>query len=493
MKIGIDFGTSFSSPAAINFGHQEILLPKNAYGIPSVFYYDSEVGVVVGENALTNAVYGPNNIMRDIKMEILTDIDSFTADGRIFTKKEIVGYIFKEVVDQAVEQMAQRDFVSQTIDGAVISVPAAFTFRELNFIREAAEIPKSDKGAGLKVLGFIREPVAAAISYFNAPNAKQIEDLKTILVYDLGGGTCDIALVRSDKSSDAWYNVLDSEMLRIGGRQWDEVIVSLIKQKLSQKFGLSFEDSYLFEEIRKKAVEAKHALSKLDRTRIVVIYNGQSYSCLITADEFEKMSYSLLKSTMDMVNNVITKNKVQIDYIVCVGGSSNMPQIKNAFSANYPNIPLKLYEPERAIAFGCAIYAEHMEENTFLHDISKFSYGCRLIDSYKRYNDPNRLIIVNAIFKGDTLPASGRIEGAKILGSPETKYEIFESEISDKTYDPSLGVFIGEVVLSGVPDGKEGDESETLIHIDKSGLLHATTLDRRSGISATTKIQLTDF
>ena len=100
--------------------------------------------------------------------------------------------------------------VSQKIDGVVVSVPAAFTLRELNLIRDAAR-----EEAGLKVLGFICEPVSAAISYFNAPGAK---DEKTILVYDLGGGTCDVAIVRFDKNSKEWYKIIDSDMERIGGK-----------------------------------------------------------------------------------------------------------------------------------------------------------------------------------------------------------------------------------------------------------------------------------
>jgi molecular chaperone DnaK (HSP70) len=205
------------------------------------------------------------------------------------------------------------------------------------------------------------------------------------------------------------------------------------------------------------------------------------------------MSSNLLKETMNMVDKLLLKNKTRIDYIVLVGGSSNMPQIKRAFTKAYPDIPLKLYEPERAIAFGCAIYAEHFEENNYLRDICKFSYGCRLIENFRKYRDTNRLIIVNLIIKGQQLPASKSISGIKVSSSSETKYEIYESEISDKTYNPKDGVHIGEVVVSGVPNGQEGDKSETTIEVDKSGLLKATTVDLKSGKSSTTRIHLKNF
>ena len=145
MKIGIDFGTSFSLPAAVINGTADTLLPNGEYGIPSVFYYDAEVGVQVGNAAEYNAEFCPMNVRRDIKMEISGHEDSFTADGRTFSKKEIVGSILKEVRRVAAEEGSRRELASRKIEGAVISVPAAFNLRELNFIREAAQAPEAGR------------------------------------------------------------------------------------------------------------------------------------------------------------------------------------------------------------------------------------------------------------------------------------------------------------------------------------------------------------
>lgn len=139
------------------------------------------------------------------------DVKTFRLDGKTFSKKQIVGSILGEVKRKAKEEIERKQLTAKRITGAVISVPAAFTLRELNLICDAAQ-----EEAKLKVIGFIREPVAAAIAYFNAPAA---EDKKTILVYDLGGGTCDVAIVRADKNSREWYKVIDSDMLRIGGAE----------------------------------------------------------------------------------------------------------------------------------------------------------------------------------------------------------------------------------------------------------------------------------
>jgi molecular chaperone DnaK len=491
MKIGIDFGTSFSLPAGMINGFPSTLLPNGEYGIPSVFYYDSEVGIQIGSSAEDNADFQPRYVKRDIKMEIGTHIDSFVADGKTFSKKQIIGSIFKEITRVSQQESTRRELASQSIDGVVISVPAAFTFRELNFIREAAQASKTNGGAGLNVLGFIREPVAAAIAYFNAPKA---EDKKTILVYDLGGGTCDVALVKSDKNSREWYKVIDSDMKRIGGRDWDKVLISIIKRKYREKASnISFDDE-AEGKIRKQAIQAKHILSRQQTARVSVLIAGRTHSCVITSEEFERSTAEILQDTMSIVDNLMRKNNSRADYIVCVGGSSNMPQVRKAFEKEYPTISIKLYEPEKAIAFGAAIYAEHLSEDYFLHDISKFSYGAQFIEDFTMYKDKNRLRIWNLIYKGSQLPSTGKTISTMVEDGQTNVYiAIFESSCTDNIYHPNQGTQIGFVKISGITNAKKGDETLTILDLDKSGLLHAKSLNIKTGISARTEIQLKDF
>lgn len=491
MKIGIDFGTSFSLPAGIINGTPSTLLPNGEYGIPSVFYYDSEVGVQIGSAADDNADFQPLNVKRDIKMEISTQADSFVADGKAFSKKQIIGHILKEIARVSRQEGARRELVSQNIDGAVISVPAAFTIRELNFIREAAQMPESSGGAALKVLGFIREPVAAAIAYFNAPNA---EDEKTILVYDLGGGTCDVAIVRSNRNSNEWYRVIDSDMQRIGGRDWDKVLIDMIKRKYQEKAGRIYFDTEAENKIRKQAIQAKHILSNQPTARASVLISGKTHSCVITADEFEKTTAGLLQSTMGLVSRMVRKCSTKIDYIVCVGGSSNMPQVRKAFEQNYPGISVKLFEPEKAIAFGAAIYAEHLNESRYLRDICKFSYGARYVDNFETYHDENRLRITNIIFKGSTLPATGTSYSSPLRDNQESSFlAIYESECTDTKYLPENGTYIGDICLTGLEHRKKSDTTILTIGIDQSGLMTLKAVDEKTRKTETAEIQLKDF
>ena len=487
MKIGIDFGTTFSLPAGLINGAAATLLPGGEYGMESVFYYEKKTGILIGKRAENRGEKFPQNVVRNIKMLISdTSAVNFELDGKTFNKKEIVGRIIKEVVQIAKEETERRQLVSQEIDGAVISVPAAFNIRELDFIRQAAE-----NFAGVQVLGFIREPVAAAISYFNAPSA---EDKKTVLVYDLGGGTCDAAIVRADQNSPEWYTVLASDMRRIGGRDWDKVLIELIKIKCraeNEDIEFNARDE---EKIRVEALNVKHTLSRLEKVFSEVEVDGDIYSFEITRQEFEKNSAELLQSTFKMVDKLKEQFGGKIDYIVCVGGSSNMPQVKAEFQKKYPDIELKLFEPEKAIAFGAAIYAEHLTQENYLRDICKFSYGARYVQNYSKYHDWNRLRIYNIIYKDTDLPASGESVSYNIEdGEKSTYIAIYESECKDKVYLPEKGKHIGEIRISGIEGSKKDDETLLTMTIDKSGLMQLKAVDKRTGKTAKAEIHLNDY
>lgn len=486
MKIGIDFGTSFSLPAALINNSPATLLPGGIYGVPSVFYYDRRRDILIGQPADDKSTIRPENVVRNIKMEISNpNKKNFRLDGRTFSKKQIVGGILREIKQIALEGIERQQLISKQIDGAVISVPAAFTLRELDFIRAAAQ-----EEANLNVIGFIREPVAAAISYFNAPSA---EDKKTILVYDLGGGTCDVAIVRADRNSREWYKVIDSDMLRIGGRDWDKLLGELIKRKCrEQNSDIEF-DLRTESKILRTANDAKHYLSRLEKFISDIEIDDELYDIEITRAEFEKITSELLQDTMRLVDRLKSKCASKIDYIVCVGGSSNMPQVRKAFEKNYRNIEIKLFEPEKAIAFGAAIYAEHVKEENFLSDICKFSYGAEYIQDFDKYKDYDRLRIYNIIYKDDALPTSGESKSYAIDDGTDTYIAIYESECTDKVYLPEDGTHIGEIRIRGLRDSKKGDETILTVNIDRSGLMQLKAVDKRTGKNAEATIQLKGY
>ena len=491
MKIGIDFGTTFSLPAAIINGQPDTLLPNGEYGLPSLFYYDKEMGIRIGKAARDEGEYNSANLVREIKMEINQSNNNYTLDGKTFTKEDIVTSILNHITQTAQDEIQRRILSTQSIEGVVIAVPVAFTLREIDFIRKSAQLPRSKGGPALNVYGFIREPVAAAIAYFHADRENM---QRTILVYDLGGGTCDVAIVRANSQISEQFEVIASDMMRVGGRDWDKVMLELIKRKYQARAG---NIRFTPDDERKllvKATEAKTTLSAHDRARVSHNIDGRPHACIIERSEFEQSTTQLLKSTMQMVDRLVSKHKTTINDIVLVGGGSNMPQVKNIFQTRYSGIKVHIYEPEKAIAYGAAIYAQHVGNPQFLRDICKFSYGSRYIEDYSTYRDENRLRVYNTILKGSKLPASGTELSKKFKDGQDSTYiAIYESDRVDRMYLPEQGTYIGDIVIHGLKNSKQGDETELTMTVDQSGLMTLKAVDKRTQKIVEATIQLKDF
>lgn len=432
MKIGIDFGTSFSLPAMPFLDTNIVLLPGGKYGIPSVFYYNEWEGVLIGEEA-ENAGQGDEakNLKREIKLE---PNSCFVADGKTFSAKQIVGYILNNVKENALAA-AKSKLINDDLEGVVLAVPATFTHNEIEFIKQAAEIPASQCGPGLNVLGFIEEPVAAALAYFKT----SLVDKTRILIYDLGGGTCDVAIVEANSAINKKYTVIDSDMKRIGGKDWDSKLEDYILREVENQSGLSMSNNPGYKEkIKRAAISVKHSFSEKvgecyrDRVRAKVEINGKIYNIPITKALFDELTISLLNQTLQLAKDLVNKNDTYpIDIIVCVGGSSNMPQVMDGLKRAFPGKDIKIYEPEKAIAIGAGIYAQFCDgKDSFLSNIASFSYGTDCCTS----SDNDEKIVLNLIKKGDRLPNSCSHCFSISEESDKMNFRIYESSTDDAYY-----------------------------------------------------------
>ncbi len=482
MKLGIDFGTSFSLPAAVYMDSQVVLLPSGKYGIPSVFYYNDWEGVLVGEEA-EDAGQGDEakNLKREVKLELGS---SFTADGRTFSAREIVGYILAKVVDTALT-IAKTKLIEEPLEGVVISVPAAFEHNEKEFIRAAAEIPREEGGPGLTVLGFIKEPVAAALAYFQA----SLEDNTKVLVYDLGGGTCDVAVVEARSDVKEKYVVLESDMLRIGGKDWDGRLETYILRELEKQTGSVLSTNKAFKEKAKRAaISAKHAFSEKtgdhyrDKVTAKVEVNGRLYRIQITKTLFDELTGELLNETIQMTKRLVEKESCSgVKRLVCVGGSSNMPQVLAGLAGAFPEMEIQIFEPEKSIACGAAIYAQSCD---IVSDIAAYSYGIRCYQDYDK--DPVKKIIVNLIKKGDRLPKTGEYNFSTIEDDMGTSsFKVFESAVTEDECAPEAvpAEHILEVVLD-LPEGTPKGTSVTAkMTLTTDGLIEVIADDKNGHIS----------
>lgn len=472
MFLGIDFGTSFSQVSTMYLGQPLLLLNPGEYGIPSEFYYDRDCGILIGQDAL-DAGQGEAaaNLVTEVKMAILSG-KSFVLDGKTFSAKEIVKEIYKTLILKAV-QVAKKRSINTNIEGIVISVPAKFGIQERGLISEAArECLETTK---VPIRAIIKEPVAAAISYYNT----ELEDNKHILVYDLGGGTCDVALVRSDSSSAEHYTVVDSDMLRLGGRNWDEELVKYITQIIENKSGIRIKGNVGYEEkIRRTAITVKHDLSDPTKSRSIarVELNGRIYTTPISKKVFDEITAYLLRQTFDCLQDVYDKYSAscKIDEIICVGGSSNMLQVEEGLLKRFPKCKIRLYEPEHAVVNGATIYA-NMPQSNVLKDVASFSYGP---ESNTHYGYPdNKEIVSNIIIKGARLPVT-QSKGycPTVAGQEIVAFRIYESEYTDDEYDRERPDkrFVGTVELKLPPNSPKDLSLRCQLCLNTEGMIEVT-------------------
>lgn len=473
MLLGIDFGTSFSQVSTIDsLGQPTLLLNPGEYGIPSEFYYDRDSGILIGQDAL-DAGQGTAaaNLVSEVKMAILEG-RSFTLDGRTFTAKEIVKEIYKALVSKAV-QIAGRRAIDTNIEGIVISIPAKFGMQERDLIRTAAEECQG-RNSRLPVKAIIKEPVAAALAYYNKAN---VEDGKHILVYDLGGGTCDIALVRSDSSLAEHYTVVDSDMVRLGGRNWDEALVKHITKIIEEKARIKIGGNVGFEEkIRRTAISVKHDLSDStkDKSMARVEINGRVYVQSISRNVFDEATWPLLKQTFDCLQNVYDRNasSCRIDEIICVGGSSNMLQVEAGLKERFPRCRIRLYEPEHAVVNGAAIFAQMPQTGGIVTDKASFSYGTEVSTHYG-FPD-NKQMVSNIIMRGSTLPAiCCKCYCPPYKGADWVVFNIYESENEDAQFDMSdpSKRFIGTARLTLPPNSPKDLDLRCQLTLNSNGML----------------------
>ena len=482
MKLGIDFGTSFSLPAVQFRGESYILLPGGTYGIPSVFYYDSADNLPLVGIAAEDAGQGEysSSLIREIKMSLSSNVKS---GGKTFSGSQVAGYILAKVKEIALST-AEEKAIDERLEGVVISVPAAFGHNEKELILQAARMPVSEGGPGFNVLGLVKEPVAAALAYFKA----SLADHTQILVYDLGGGTCDVAIVEADSTQAEKYRVIDADMKRIGGRDWDKKLAEYIANEIRKQAGINISgNSAYMERIKRAAVAVKHNFSEKiagkyrDKVSARIDIEGRTRTVQVTKTIFDELTSELFLETVKLTKQLIQRNPgLNISKFICVGGSSNMPQVKEGIRNAFPNFDIRIYEPEKAIAFGASIYAESCGTGiSLLSDIAPFSYGIRTCRDYDR--DPDDEIIVNLVRKADRLPKTQSHNFYTVENNQaHVSFKVYESSIREDRYDyvyDDKNEPIMDVILEIPPVYPKDTRLSVDMTLTESGIIEVTARD----------------
>jgi molecular chaperone DnaK len=346
-NVGIDLGTTYSCIAYIDdLGNAKVVKNfEEEETTPSVILF-MEDGKIVGSSAKEQALlYPPDNSVSTIKREIGTDHKREIL-GEVYNPTELSSFIVKKLLDDFSEKMGT------VVKKAVITVPAYFGDLEREATRQAGEI------AGLEEVRIISEPTAAAVSY----GVDQEGAKKNVLVYDLGGGTFDITLLKIEEKALTPICTEGDKML--GGKDWDIELANLIKQKIEEGSSISSDEIDADDQARNQimfdAEKHKKTLSRSEQAKGAISIGANRVTYTVTKEEFENATAHLLAKTLDIMDKAMATSKLSIsdiEDILLVGGSSRMPQVKAAIEAKYPGSKISLYDPDFAVAKGAAHYA----------------------------------------------------------------------------------------------------------------------------------------
>ena len=382
---GIDLGTTYSCIARSDGsgGIEALQIADNSSATPSVVTFDPTTArPIVGFNAKNCMRTKPECTKAFVKREMHKEYcdEQITVKGvkRLITPIEVQACIIRHLVKEAniLEKGAGRPEIKE----AVITVPAKFDEIQRARTKLAAEL------AGVHVLGLLQEPTAAAIAY-------DIPAGNTVLVFDLGGGTLDVSIVRNQGGN---YVVLGTPTGdgHLGGVDWDEVLLKLALRMAEKPIPT---DSKKWNKLMNRTEECKKLLSQGDAD----LELSDDDSVEIEMSDFENAAQHLLNRCMTLVDNAIENAKKQdpklkIDFFLTVGGSSKMPMIKKAIVKKYGAIYgkdrtedqwLRIKDPDTAIAMGAAKYAQMlsagMKTSTSnlkaIEDKATHSYGIKIL------------------------------------------------------------------------------------------------------------------
>ena len=459
---GIDLGTTYSAISCIDEDGKPTVLQnlESQSTTPSVvlFQPSDEEGkackITVGSIAKEQGTTDPNNVVSFIKQQMGTDWKK-EFFGMEFTPERISAEILKKLVKDAFD-MHQKE-----VKDVIITCPAYFGDKE----REATKA--AGKAAGLNVLALLDEPIAAALHY----GINKAQGNRTAIVYDLGGGTFDVAVI---SIKDNNYKVVCSDGdHHLGGKLWDEKIVNLMANKCAEQTGLDAQevlnDPETYYELMLKAETAKWALSTPAGVwKGKVTFGGESPKIEITREEFDEATKDLLGQTelftQTMINMAKEKGIEKIDDFLLVGGSTKMPQVmamvKEKFASQVENPPMN-FDVNEAVAKGAATYGQILElqmnppgtgdpEPTLptgvtIATVTSRSFGIFALQGSKE-------IIYNMILKQTEVPCSyERVFGTQNANATILPIKIYTNNIIDKIAEPGDSELLGEAEMKLSP------------------------------------------
>jgi molecular chaperone DnaK len=492
--VGIDLGTTYSAIARMTEnGTPESILNADGRNItPSVVLLGADGHVMVGPSFERIQHESPDHIVEAVKRQMGNKNYYVVYQNKKLTPEFISALILKKLKQDAEKRIGP-------VTNAVITVPYYFNDIRRKATQDAGRI------AGLNVVDIINEPTAATLAYawmkgeLGRVDIKQ--EAKTILVYDLGGGTFDVTVVQYTPTQ---FRVLatDGDVM-LGGIDWTRRIVDHVAEQFQRKFGddprSSQESMRLF---TGNCEDAKRALSTKTQVPLSVYHQGRTLSLALTRTDFERMTADLLQRTRDTTELVLQQAKVDprsLSEVVLVGGSTYMPAVEKMLAEVCMRKPSRELRPEEAVAQGAAIHAAILEARAGRQtkiaeavikrlkavqtsDVNSHSLGVKISDPENKQRKINHIMIP----RNTAIPFKVTQRFSTNTANQRSIHVcILEGEASD----PDACTVIGDFrVVDLPPNLPAGSPVEVTYSYDANGRIHAEARELTSNRVATTEI-----